>query len=190
MTHLLPLLLLLGAAPADTATEPPSVAEPLPFDHEAHDRTFEKLDLDCGDCHPLGLVTDPEDPQDFVLPAPLSSCHGCHRGELPEAPRKAPGRCETCHDVRAELIPPTHDLVWMYEHGPSATERQADCRDCHQPDRCTTCHDVRGALARSPHLPGFSAVHGIEARLDPVSCVSCHAGDTCTSCHTTGRAPW
>jgi hypothetical protein len=166
----------------------PTVVQPLPFDHPQHAATFDRFDVACVDCHPVGLAGQPL--METPIPPPISSCHGCHLGEVKGAPRRAASTCETCHDVRLELLPTDHGLGWLQSHGDQGRAFRGLCKDCHAANQCTECHDQRGALTRSPHPPGFTSLHGVEARLDPNSCVECHVADTCTSCHVDGNRPW
>ena len=183
-------LALLALAVAGMAfAAKPSVRDPLPFEHDAHARVFRATGVACVDCHPVGLTaqgaSSPEMP-----PPPLSSCHGCHLGEVAGAPRRAPSECATCHGDRDALRPASHDATWLLAHAASARGPAAGCEDCHTTSQCLDCHDRRGALAATPHPPGFGSFHGIEARLDPRACSTCHEASTCTTCHTQGKAPW
>lgn len=186
-------LVLQGPAGADVPGTP-RVQAPLPFDHATHGRAFDRAGVTCVDCHPVGLRLHNEqggytaplvDPQ-----PPLSSCHGCHRGELPGSAGRAPDQCMLCHADREGLIPSSHAYDWVDVHGPDARARGAECAACHEPDTCVDCHESRGALERSPHPPGFRAFHGVEAHLDPMSCSTCHTAEKCSSCHATGATPW
>lgn len=172
------------ARPSDRA-EAPSVRTPLPFDHPAHARSFERAGLSCVDCHPVGLR-----PNQALPPPPRSSCHGCHLGELPGAPKQATRVCTTCHAHRAELVPASHGPGWEHAHGAEARARGATCSDCHRTSTCVDCHEARGAGQRNPHPPAFRTTHGVEARLDPARCSTCHTGNSCQTCHTTGALPW
>lgn len=175
-----PLFLLLLSLPAPAGDrERPTLVEPFPFLHHDHKETFEKAGINCQDCHGVGL------PSSTKL-EPRLTCHGCHRQQLPGAPRSAARTCDTCHPVRAELMPDSHDTTWLAEHGGEARLPQNYCMDCHVPATCVNCHDRRGAQALNPHPAGFRGVHGIEARLDPATCNICHAPSTCTSCHEQG----
>lgn len=194
MKALAPFLVLLAAllawwpAGADERPEA-SLRAPLPFDHGTHAAAFGEAKLACQDCHPVGLRRDdgavPADP-----PAPLSSCHGCHLGEVRRAPRGAPGECGSCHaDVRA-LMPVDHALDWAVRHAGAARAPGADCAACHRPSTCLDCHDRRGAMSETPHPVGFRAGHGVDARLDPRACASCHTEASCSACHADGALPW
>ena len=190
------LAILLGvtalAAPAlrvGGLRTPPRVQEPLPFDHAEHRAIFERKDLTCVTCHPVGLRTAEGAPTQDV-PTPRSSCHGCHLGTFKGAPRKADPTCGTCHPDRTELVPVDHGVGWQEAHGAEARARGRTCTACHDTSACVDCHEGRGALSRTPHPPGFRATHGVEARLDPAKCSSCHVEDTCTACHREGRTPW
>jgi len=121
---------------------------------------------------------------------PRAACHGCHRDDFPGAPRNAPIQCMLCHADRQELMPASHAIDWIEDHGPDARARGNECEACHATATCVDCHESRGPLQRDPHPPGFRAFHGVEARLDPMSCSTCHAGEKCTACHTTGAMPW
>ena len=167
----------------------PRVAEPLPFDHDAHEKTFRKERVTCVTCHPVGLRVDGTAPS-ADLPPPTSTCHGCHLHEVKGAPRKADGTCGTCHPDRSELVPVDHGLGWLGVHGGEARARGRPCTACHDATTCVDCHEGRGAMTANPHPPGFRATHGVKARLDPNSCSSCHVQDTCTACHTDGVTPW
>lgn len=167
----------------------PTVADPLPFNHGVHEKTFKKTNVTCVHCHPVGARTDAGAPG-VDLPPPRSACHGCHLGQLPGSPRKAANTCSDCHPQRSELLPATHGLGWLEGHGPEARSVRASCDACHDRTECIDCHEGRGALSRTPHPPGFRSTHGIEARVDPASCSTCHTEDTCAACHTTGVVPW
>lgn len=191
MTRRLPLALLLLVPLVALAEKPePTVKDPLPFDHAEHAETFRETGVRCVDCHPVG-ARSPEGVQgtEASVPAPRSTCHGCHRRAVKGAPRGAPSACAACHPVREELLPGSHDLDWLADHGDAARGISTGCADCHETDQCVECHEARGAKSRSPHGPGFRSSHGIEARMDPASCSSCHSGSTCTSCHTSGGIP-
>lgn len=175
-----------GGLPTDAR---PVVAEPLPFDHDVHRKTFRKEGLACVHCHPVGARTEQGAPAQ-ALAAPRSTCHGCHLGTFPGAPRKAASTCTDCHPHRAQLLPADHGLGWLDGHGPAARALRNNCEDCHDEGGCVACHEGRGATSRSPHGAGFRATHGIEARTDPAKCSSCHTEDTCTACHVTGVIPW
>ncbi len=186
-----PLLLMLPLVVVGLATaqeeEPPALWEPLPFQHLEHRKVFRATGVSCIDCHPVGMVTR-EGIQ--KLPAPLGSCHGCHRGEYPGAPRGASSACARCHSDLQDLMPPTHSGDWRHLHAPEARASDAECADCHEASSCFECHDDRGPMAINPHGPGFRVTHGIEARLDPRSCATCHDGSSCVDCHATGSLPW
>ncbi len=189
------LLLLMATAaisaqpPADDTAEPPGMYEPFPFDHDVHARPFKRAGLWCGDCHPIGNVTDLDGAQ-VELAAPRSVCHGCHAGEVPGAPQRASNRCVTCHSERGALRPESHTMGWERSHGAAVRGVRTECRNCHDTSQCITCHEARGAMVRSPHVIGFRSFHGMEARIDPASCVNCHADETCVACHTEGQWPW
>ncbi len=186
------------AAEAPPAEEPdadgaPALREPFPFAHADHTRAFKKAGLSCVDCHPVGAFSKPERARvvpDGSVPGPRSSCHACHRGEVEDAPRRAPGACMVCHAERPALRPADHGLGWVDEHGAEGRARGAQCSDCHDTATCVACHEGRGALRKSPHGPGWSAFHGVEARVDPRSCSTCHIGEACASCHVEGVLPW
>lgn len=161
----------------------PTVRAPLPFDHAAHAPAFERQDVGCVTCHPVGAPVG-------TRVAPQATCHGCHLGEAAAADRRAPRTCESCHAVRAELQPASHGLEWLARHGLEARASARECRDCHATSACRDCHERRGPVVANPHPPAFSRTHGIEARLDPASCSQCHALATCEACHTTGVRPW
>jgi len=201
LRRLLPLLLPLLAVgavawadddgPAEGAR--PHVIDPLPFEHAEHARAFARAGVTCVDCHPVGLQQGMgEDGRAPVesLPGPIATCHGCHRAQLPGAPRKAPNTCATCHDDREGLKPASHGLDWLHAHGDQARAPGASCDTCHEASTCFDCHDQRGAMAESPHGPGFRSWHGIEAQADPASCTTCHTVQACTSCHATGGNSW
>lgn len=182
-----------GAGPRSEPEAMPALREPLAFDHEAHGEVFAKVRVGCVDCHPIGLsvrVDGVSQPQVEDLPRPLSVCHGCHRGMVKGAPRKAPGTCMLCHANREDLIPPSHAVDWLTEHDDEARAGIANCRDCHEPSTCVSCHERRGPGARTPHPPAWLNFHGIEARLDPFRCSTCHAGESCAECHASGEGPW
>jgi hypothetical protein len=166
----------------------PAVADPLPFDHVEHETAFAKADVTCVHCHPVGARTAAGAPG--AVPTPLSTCHGCHLGELPGSPRRAQNTCSSCHPHRAELQPANHGLGWLEAHGPEARALGASGSACHDRTACIDCHEGRGATSRTPHPPGFRATHGIEARVDPASCSTCHTEDVCAACHVTGVTPW
>jgi len=174
--RVLTAFLIASAALAAT----PTLHTPLPMDHDLHAPWLKKAEMGCMDCHVGG---------DFTPPIPAPSCHGCHLGETPRAPRKAPSSCTTCHAVREELLPTDHLSGWLTQHGQAARAAARRCADCHEDSSCLGCHDRRGAGAASPHGPGFSSLHGLDARMDPASCTSCHTGETCTACHSTGATP-
>lgn len=179
----------LGSQHGETASSPP-VIEPLPFDHQAHERVFARASLQCLDCHPVGAKLEgAEDPQPAIS-ALRSSCHACHLQEVEHAPRRAPDACMRCHASRESLLPESHRVAWEQDHGEQAMARGASCDRCHDTATCVRCHETRGATAQSPHGPGFSAFHGVEARLDPQRCSSCHAGSSCSRCHQGGSLPW
>lgn len=183
-------ILLLGATGAEIETPPPTLADPLPFDHAEHAEPFRREGVACIDCHPVGATAKEGPPVTSAsTPAPLSTCHGCHRRVVRGAPRASPSACTTCHTVRQELMPESHDAFWLDEHGAAARGLVTTCADCHDNSQCVACHEARGALTRTPHGPAFRSAHGVEARMDPASCSTCHAGETCTSCHTTGGIP-
>jgi len=169
-------------------SEPPTVVDPLPFDHSTHRGAFTRIGLMCADCHPVGLRAESGAVND--LPAPRSICHGCHRGEADGAPRGAASRCGACHPDREELIPETHGIGWHDDHAPEARSLRAGCDDCHDRGQCIDCHDTRGAAVHTPHPPGFRSLHGIDARLDGATCATCHAAETCVRCHEQGGWPW
>ncbi len=169
------------------AEKAPTVADPLPFDHGAHEKPFRRIGLTCIDCHPVGLRSPTVEPA--APPPPRTSCHSCHRRQVQGAPRQAKARCAQCHPVREELKPDSHELGWQDDHGPEARALRAGCDQCHSKGQCIDCHDARGALSASPHGAGFEVFHGVEARLDLVGCVSCHAAETCARCHDSGGRP-
>lgn len=179
---------LWATASGEGPGDPPTVQAPLPFDHPLHAETFDKAGLTCIDCHPVGLSAEAGVPTE--LPAPMSTCHACHRREVARAPRKATERCESCHPYRDELTPETHGLGWDEDHGPEARSLRNGCDTCHDTGMCIDCHDARGAMTASPHGAAFRSLHGIEARLDPASCLTCHATETCVACHDGGKRPW
>lgn len=188
MRRTLPLLLgiaLTGVLARAAGPGAPAVHEPLPFDHAAHARAFDRGGLTCVDCHPVGMR-----PDGALPPPPLTSCHGCHLGTMDGAPRKADRTCELCHADRQALRPASHGPDWTHQHGREARARQATCNDCHATRTCVDCHERRGPLQRNPHPPAFRTTHGVEARLDPMRCSTCHSGETCRSCHSTGAIPW
>ncbi len=186
--------LVQGAAVAN-APEKPGLISPLPFDHGVHGKAFAKGGVACVNCHPVG-VRQPDASDGFRAPPggdlwpSLDTCHGCHLGELKGAPRAASSACMQCHGDREQLVPATHAVGWLYEHGGEARARGASCSDCHKTSQCTECHEARGPDERSPHPPGWRTIHGLEARVDSYSCSTCHDGTKCVSCHTTGATPW
>ncbi len=196
-------LSLVALASAGDPEPKPTLVDPLPFDHSAHNAEFDRLQLACMDCHAFGDPAPPKtlgDPKaapverepfvDESIPVNLAICHGCHRGEATRASEGAPGACATCHPNADELLPDSHGPSWIHDHAPEARSLLAECSECHQRSVCVDCHEARGALARSPHDVGFRSLHGIEARLDPSNCATCHTAETCTTCHTTGATPW
>lgn len=176
--------LLLGLAASDP---PPALINPLPFDHKVHNRAMRSSGVRCVDCHPVGLVAQPPVAE---LPAPLSTCHGCHKGDLPDAPRGARATCKRCHADLQQLLPDTHGAGWRDHHALEGRAARSECNDCHDSTWCFDCHDDRGPLSENPHGPGFRVTHGVEARLDPHACTVCHSGDACLTCHQTGSLPW
>jgi hypothetical protein len=181
------LVLLLGSTVL-AADPKPALVDPLPFDHQAHDRALSKAGLGCIDCHVVGLHD--EGKAVALPPPPLSSCHACHQREVQGAGRGAPSECALCHSDRAELRPADHDGDWTLLHGAMSRGPGQTCADCHSAGQCLDCHDRRGAASRSPHGPGFARFHGIEARVDPRSCSTCHTEASCVSCHSSGGLPW
>lgn len=176
------------AGPGPTGVEPePTLLEPFPFRHVDHARAFFSSGVSCTDCHPLGLVAEPLVEK---VPPPRTVCHGCHRAELPGAPRSAGSACGQCHADLMELLPVNHGLGWSDAHAAEARAAGSGCSDCHESRWCFACHDDRGPLSVNPHGPGFRVTHGIEARLDPRSCTTCHSGEACIQCHETGSLPW
>lgn len=201
LRHAPPLLLLvlLGAAGAsepptpEPGAEAPALHEPFPFDHGDHAGAFEAARLVCSDCHPVGLSVPAEEgvvaPAGELPPAD-SSCHGCHRRELPRSPRLAPSACALCHADLDQLLPADHGLGWATAHALEARSFSSSCLDCHDTAQCFDCHDERGPGVENPHPPAFRAGHGVDARLDPRACTSCHTGDSCLACHEEGGWPW
>jgi hypothetical protein len=180
----------LGSDDAPSPTTPP-LLEPLPFDHQGHERSFAKAGLTCTSCHPVGAQhTEQASPEDATLPPPRSSCHACHLQIVEHAPKRAPDACMRCHSSRDALEPESHRVAWDQEHGEEAMARGAHCDRCHDTTGCVACHEERGATASSPHGPGFGAFHGVEARVDPQRCSSCHQGASCTRCHQGGSLSW
>ena len=178
-------LLAVGAVAWAGSAPTPSVRTPLPFEHSVHRADLQRLGLLCVDCHAF------DGPPSSVDTPPLAgtTCHACHRNDLPLASR-APSTCSLCHPVREELRPADHGRSWLVEHGPPGRSLGADCASCHENAVCVDCHERRGALSRTPHPAGFRALHGVEARLDPAGCDVCHAARTCTTCHERGATPW
>jgi hypothetical protein len=178
------LALCLALPAAADAPYKPVLHDPLPFDHASHTSTFAETGVTCVVCHPVGVDAR------ATLPPPLSTCHGCHRGDARRAPRDAPSSCGNCHADTHVLSPESHAFAWIDLHGAAASARPASCRDCHEDSTCVQCHDDRGPLTANPHGPGVRALHGIEARIDPASCTTCHTGQSCTACHSGGSVPW
>lgn len=190
-------LLLLCALPllwlSAAAGDPPSLKDPLPFQHAEHAKVFGKAGLTCVDCHPVGLSrpdASQDIPQATLPPPPLSSCHGCHQAQASRAPRSAPDQCGLCHADLNELKPADHGLDWVSNHGDAARAAGASCDTCHEASTCFDCHDNRGAGSANPHGPGFRETHGVVARADPRQCSTCHTEASCTACHSTGALPW
>ncbi len=178
-------LILVAASASDRV----NIREPLPFGHREHARAFERAGVGCLDCHPVGARAEAE--AALPLPeAPLSSCHGCHLGELARAPGDAPSGCLLCHADLEGLMPRDHQLDWISLHGQASRAAGQDCQSCHEPAGCLDCHDARGAGSENPHPAGFRSTHGVEARIDPRSCSTCHTETSCTSCHVKGALPW
>ena len=178
-------LILAVVASAGAPELVPGVIEPLPFDHVQHSRSFDKLRLQCTDCHPLGARDESGEALPDVLPPSRAICHGCHEGQL----RRAGEQCTACHSQRQQLLPLDHDVFWLEVHSRGARNLRADCLHCHEANQCVDCHERRGALSPNPHGPGFGTLHGVDARIDPASCSRCHSPTTCTDCHTLGGPP-
>lgn len=181
-----------GSAPPALA-EAPALIEPFPFDHGVHAGAFEAARVVCSDCHPVGLSVPAEEgvvAPAAALPTPISSCHGCHRKELPRSPRASPSACGTCHADLSALVPTDHGPGWQTAHAIEARAFGASCLDCHDSAQCHDCHDERGPGVENPHPPAFRAGHGVDARLDPRSCTTCHTGESCLECHEGGGWPW
>lgn len=173
--------------------EAPALHEPLPFDHALHAGAFDAARVACSDCHPIGVAVPVQEgisSPGAELPGPTSSCHGCHRQELPRTPRAAPSACASCHADLDALLPADHGAGWETAHAVEARAFRTSCLDCHETSQCFDCHDERGPGVENPHPPAFRSTHGVEARLDARSCSSCHTGETCMTCHEEGGWPW
>jgi hypothetical protein len=156
-----------------------SAAEFTRFDHPEHARTFDRHDVPCVACHPVGSARADLVPDRAV-------CHTCHApGEggigAGDGLRAASDRCALCHDVVAP--PPSHGAGWLELHGPDARAEPDRCGSCHPRSSCVDCHDRRQNGAFTVHDPSWIRTHGVAVRAAPASCDSCHAQAECLACH-------
>jgi len=84
---------------------------------------------------------------------------------------------------RSPLSP--HAEGFLAEHGTSASEDMASCRECHTDEHCASCHEER---IPTSHGLRWLDRHEDVLRVGDSSCASCHPQGYCAACHR-GRLP-
>jgi hypothetical protein len=154
--------------------EAESLVPPTPraerFSHAAH------VDggLACAACHGPATLASP------VMPG-KPDCRSCHETA------EEFGDCALCHGPDESLVPASHELAWLSEHGLAARRDQADCALCHTETGCQECHAGDNVRPRSHEL-NFAFSHAIQARGNEAMCATCHQEPQfCVTCHQAER---
>jgi len=157
------------------------------FSHANHTKPFEKLNVQCTDCH--SFAVKPKEPGPTALPVKErylqrtvpGLCHDCHLGKISVPLRR---NCLLCHSNLSVIKPKDHFNSFRLRHGKLSQMDRDSCTRCHSPQDCTSCHAKQNTLAQLVHRPNFRLTHSIQARSDPQSCTFCHkSSGFCLDCH-------
>lgn len=156
------------------------------FNHAKHLKHFEKLQVNCWDCHTFSVKPEKVGPTSGVkekLTLPVDGiCHQCHLGKVQMPVRN---QCSLCHEDKSALKPADHFNSWRARHGKMAMNDRDACAACHQTNECTTCHFKQNTVMPVVHRANFRMSHSIQARQDPESCIMCHkTANFCIDCHS------
>ncbi len=188
-------LLLLLSLPVQ-AVSTPLVNLGTVFSHKDHRNAFEKMKVQCTDCHSFAVKPDSTKTLTGPLAPPVESgylnppkmiCHRCHIDRVTQ-PR--PNPCLLCHTDMEKIKPADHRLSWIKRHGSFAQMDRDTCSQCHSPSTCSKCHLQKDSMKPVVHPPNFRLTHSVVARSNPQSCTTCHRSQTfCRDCHK-GGTPW
>lgn len=154
------------------------------YPHNAHMEIMEQEGDSCMLCHTYSKtdITDLKKLQKVTVIAnealkPI--CHSCHVEE-----KRAPWRCNLCHDDKTKIWPTDHRSDYINHHGEIARQNEKYCETCHlDMNFCTDCHLRRDTSGQGYHPLGYRTLHGIESRLDAGRCGRCHNDLFCSDCH-------
>ncbi|HAR41732.1 MAG TPA: hypothetical protein DCS07_03745 [Bdellovibrionales bacterium] len=182
------MVLNSSIAMADSVRRP-GLAKPRKelFSHANHTKHFDKLHVQCTDCHTFAIkAVNPGPTGTPVKEAYLKKivpglCHDCHLGKVSVPLRK---NCLLCHSDLSVIQPQDHYNSWRARHGKLSEMDRDSCTRCHSPQDCTSCHAKQNTLAQKAHRPNFRLTHSIQARSEPQSCTFCHkSAGFCMDCH-------
>jgi len=154
------------------------------YPHNAHLEVMEQEGDSCLLCHSFTKsdVADAKKLKQVTLIAnealkPI--CHSCHVEE-----KRAPWRCDLCHDNKEKIWPADHRSDYKNHHGEIARQNEKNCETCHlDMNFCTDCHMRRDTSGQGYHPLGYRTLHGLESRMDPARCGRCHNELYCSDCH-------
>jgi hypothetical protein len=154
------------------------------YPHKLHYETMEKEGDSCLLCHTFQKNEEHDEtkrkPLNIIANEPLMGiCHHCHVDE-----KRAPWRCDLCHDDNKKIWPADHNSGYIQNHGEDSQQNMEICANCHLDRKfCTDCHFSRDTLGTGYHPLGYVNRHGLESRMMPANCSQCHNSFYCKDCH-------